>query len=254
MSSFVEELRKTFVRIGVKTVTANDVNKGAYVVSRDQKAVLESAGKHPGIVPNVKIVSLHVLNSTDVLEASYYDSIREGSGRVPETRMGRELLNWARAGDRLLMATDGTNVFVCKVTDTDYQAPEDPLANEDKVAGALSQIDRKELLRRAKSANPRPRQSTAETAVYERDPSVKAWAIRRSGRKCEMPACEYSGFLKADGNNYIETHHIVPLAEKGEDAIANVAALCPNCHREAHYSIDKKQLAKRLRQAVGDGT
>ena len=253
MGSFVHELRKTFGSVGVKTVTANDVRKGAYVVSRDQRAVLASAGKHPGTVPGVEIISLHVLHSTDVLKTSYYNAIREGSGRVPETRMGRELLNWARAGDRLLMATDGAIVFVYKVTDEDYEAPDDPLANEERVAGALSQIDKDELLRRARSADPSPRQSVAGTAVYERDPFVKAWAIRRSGYRCEVPGCDYSGFPKADGNRYIETHHIVPLAEDGRDEIANVVALCPNCHREAHYSVTKKELAEKLRRVVGDG-
>ena len=254
MSTFIEELKKTFDKIGIKTVTATDVNKGAYVVNRDQRAILEKTRKHPGIRPDVEILYLHVLNSDEVLKTSYYDSIREGSGRAPETRMGRDLLSWLRAGDRLMMATDGINVFVCKLTAEDYEPPEDPVAQEEKLVRAFSQIDRKKLLKRARSANPRPRQSRTETPVYERDPAVRAWVMIRSNYSCEMPGCDYSGFIKADGNKYIETHHIIPLGEKGEDAIANVAALCPNCHREAHYSVSKDQLTEKLRQTIGDGT
>jgi len=254
MKPFVKELEEAFGTIGIKNVTANDISKGAYVVNGEQKAVLQTAGKHPGVMPDVEIVSLHVLNSTKVLSASYYDSIRAGSGRDPETRMGRELVSWVSEGDRLLMATDGRDVFVHKLTAADYQPPQDPVTHDEKVIGALSQIDREKLLMRAKSANPRPRQDRTEAPLYARDPAVRAWAMVRSDFRCEVPGCGCYGFLKADGRRYIETHHIVPLGENGEDTIANTAAVCPNCHRKAHYSTERTQMAENLRQAVGDGT
>jgi len=33
----------------------------------------------------------------------------------------------------------------------------------------------------------------------------------------------------------LEVHHKVPLAEGGDDTVENAIALCPNCHRHAHY-------------------
>ena len=33
----------------------------------------------------------------------------------------------------------------------------------------------------------------------------------------------------------LEVHHTKPLAEGGEDTVNNAEALCPNCHKEAHY-------------------
>jgi 5-methylcytosine-specific restriction enzyme A len=48
--------------------------------------------------------------------------------------------------------------------------------------------------------------------------------------------------------HYLECHHIVWLAEGGEDTIANTVALCPNCHRKMHVlnrKVDKEQLTKR---------
>ncbi|MEY0334745.1 HNH endonuclease [Providencia rettgeri] len=30
-------------------------------------------------------------------------------------------------------------------------------------------------------------------------------------------------------------HHVEWLANGGEDSVENAIALCPNCHREAHY-------------------
>ncbi|WP_256325004.1 HNH endonuclease signature motif containing protein [Nitrosomonas sp. Nm132] len=40
---------------------------------------------------------------------------------------------------------------------------------------------------------------------------------------------------KHDGSPYLEVHHKIPLAFGGEDTVVNAIALCPNCHREAHY-------------------
>nr|WP_275041241.1 HNH endonuclease signature motif containing protein [Halomonas meridiana] len=40
---------------------------------------------------------------------------------------------------------------------------------------------------------------------------------------------------KSDGSPYLEVHHRKPLAEGGDDTVANAIALCPNCHRAAHY-------------------
>ncbi|MGX5612966.1 HNH endonuclease [Bacillus toyonensis] len=33
----------------------------------------------------------------------------------------------------------------------------------------------------------------------------------------------------------MEVHHVVPLAQGGEDSIENAIGICPNCHRKAHY-------------------
>jgi 5-methylcytosine-specific restriction protein A len=33
----------------------------------------------------------------------------------------------------------------------------------------------------------------------------------------------------------LEVHHKKQLSEGGEDTVENAIALCPNCHREAHY-------------------
>ena len=50
---------------------------------------------------------------------------------------------------------------------------------------------------------------------------------------------------------FLECHHIIWLAQGGEDTIANTVALCPNCHRKMHVlnrNADKQKLTKR---AVG---
>lgn len=62
---------------------------------------------------------------------------------------------------------------------------------------------------------------------------------------CENPA----PFIRpSDGTPYLEVHHIVPLAEDGEDTVENAIALCPNCHREVHFGSKKEQLRTKLLQ------
>ena len=41
-------------------------------------------------------------------------------------------------------------------------------------------------------------------------------------------------FSRADGDPYLETHHIVWLAQGGSDTVENTVALCPSCHRKMH--------------------
>lgn len=70
-------------------------------------------------------------------------------------------------------------------------------------------------------------------SVYVRDPKVRNEVKRRANGKCEY--CGEAGFVMESGSLYLETHHIVPLSEGGEDTASNVIALCPNHHRMAHW-------------------
>lgn len=45
-----------------------------------------------------------------------------------------------------------------------------------------------------------------------------------------------------NGQNYLEAHHIIALADDGEDTLRNVIALCPTHHREAHYGVQAEEL------------
>jgi 5-methylcytosine-specific restriction enzyme A len=69
--------------------------------------------------------------------------------------------------------------------------------------------------------------------VFDGDRIVSEYARRRADGTCQlcgMPA----PFKNRDGEPFLEIHHIVPLAEGGQDTVENVAALCPNCHRKMH--------------------
>ncbi|PCK05785.1 MAG: HNH endonuclease [Alteromonadaceae bacterium] len=83
-----------------------------------------------------------------------------------------------------------------------------------------------------------PSKLHSSQAVYSRDPAVKAWVLKESKGKCECCDCS-APFVTAAGNPYLEVHHIRQLADGGEDTIANTVALCPNCHRELHYGVNR---------------
>jgi hypothetical protein len=90
-------------------------------------------------------------------------------------------------------------------------------------------------LQRLARAPTRPRQALAVSTVFIRNPDVVAHVLDRAGGRCE--SCKQPApFNRAsDGRPYLEVHHTVRLADDGEDSIDNAVALCPNCHRKAHY-------------------
>jgi len=76
-----------------------------------------------------------------------------------------------------------------------------------------------------------------------RSAMVKAYALLRAGGTCEL--CEkLAPFKTAGGIPFLEVHHILKLADDGRDETGNVAALCPNCHRKAHYGANITAIKK----------
>ena len=89
-----------------------------------------------------------------------------------------------------------------------------------------------------------PDKYTVTSEQFNRDPEIRRQARIRANGKCEF--CGATGFLMENGKIYIETHHVVPLFEGGLDIIRNVAALCPNHHKEAHFSENKTKIREHL--------
>jgi predicted HNH restriction endonuclease len=73
------------------------------------------------------------------------------------------------------------------------------------------------------------------TRAYRRDPDVIAEVLLRANGLCEK--CNKNApFIRAsDGTPYLEVHHMIRLADGGEDTVENAIALCPNCHKELHF-------------------
>ena len=80
---------------------------------------------------------------------------------------------------------------------------------------------------------------TALVTRYARNDEIRKRAKDRAGGVCE--GCGSPGFMTINNEKYLEVHHIISLADQGPDDITNVIALCANCHRQAHYGIDREK-------------
>ncbi|WP_271270522.1 HNH endonuclease [Aliamphritea hakodatensis] len=70
---------------------------------------------------------------------------------------------------------------------------------------------------------------------YRRSFAVKNYALRRAAGSCE--SCKLPAPFETTQNApYLEVHHVNKLSDGGPDHPDFVIALCPNCHRKAHYS------------------
>ncbi len=95
-----------------------------------------------------------------------------------------------------------------------------------------------------------PRAKAATTQSYERDPKVKAWVLQQAQGRCEGCGSE-APFCSSDGTPYLEVHHVITLSDGGPDTCGNTAALCPNCHRRAHFASDRHEFTNSLYQKIG---
>jgi 5-methylcytosine-specific restriction protein A len=109
-----------------------------------------------------------------------------------------------------------------------------------------------ELKRRAYEAASQATQSTIKDAkkiYYQRSEKVKEYVLARSKGKCER--CKVNApFAKPNGVFYLEPHHIRKISDGGPDHPRWIAALCPNCHREAHFGMFAKDLNNKLAKVV----
>jgi 5-methylcytosine-specific restriction protein A len=80
-----------------------------------------------------------------------------------------------------------------------------------------------------------PERFAVIASVFERNPDVIAEVLLRANGTCEKCHRVAPFARRSDGTPYLEVHHWKPLSEGGEDTVENAGALCPNCHREAHF-------------------
>lgn len=95
-----------------------------------------------------------------------------------------------------------------------------------------------------------PNIQTSLTTTYTRDPEVARQAKQRALEgKCEL--CGERGFETAQGGFYLEAHHVIPRSCDGPDEIWNVAAICADHHKQAHFSVARQTIRDQLIQTLG---
>lgn len=112
------------------------------------------------------------------------------------------------------------------------QILEDDFSERLEKSKELSSKQRQERLVKA----PRlPQKVEALTTVFLRNADVIAEVLARSKGCCESCGNPAPFMRASDSSPYLEVHHKVRLADDGEDIVENALAMCPNCHRKAHY-------------------
>jgi 5-methylcytosine-specific restriction protein A len=111
-------------------------------------------------------------------------------------------------------------------------------ADEAQAATDIAGLSLADLRRTALAAPAAVEPSTdAKRTAYRRSAAVRAYVLARAGGTCEGCATA-APFLTATGRPYLEPHHTRRLSDGGPDHPAAVIALCPTCHRRAHYAND----------------
>lgn len=85
-----------------------------------------------------------------------------------------------------------------------------------------------------------------ETVQYFRDHDIRQKALSSANWKCEISEAHRSFTSKNTGENYVESHHLIPIGHQGGFDIAldtpeNIVALCPNCHKQIHHAVDEEK-------------
>jgi len=88
---------------------------------------------------------------------------------------------------------------------------------------------------------------------WRRDAAQAARALRNAGHRCEIDP-EHDTFIsEATRLNYVEAHHLVPMAHQGDfqhslDVPENIISLCPTCHRKIHFGpvAERSEMSARL--------
>jgi len=158
-----------------------------------------------------------------------------------------ELVDWARL-----------KVPALKIGDQNYCKTCTPTAESSPTSDPVEYIRRAERLRARGSVRMpvgvlKPTVVQGSTTLFFRDPKVRAWVLQRADGRCELCG-KPAPFRGESGEPFLESHHLVMLAQGGPDTPANTAALCPNCHRNLHYGVERAKLRERLTRLIIEKT
>ena len=88
------------------------------------------------------------------------------------------------------------------------------------------------------------------TASFVRDRYICEYAKRRAQGICQLCG-KPAPFTDCNGVPFLETHHVIWLADGGDDSIENTVALCPNCHRKMHI-LDLAEDVEKLQRIASN--
>lgn len=92
------------------------------------------------------------------------------------------------------------------------------------------------------------------TSHYERNPKLRAAAIRAHGLQCRVCGFDFEKTYGVRGAGYIEVHHLRQVCSLGGtvkvDPLVDMTVLCANCHRMIHRRQDQVMTPEALLSIV----
>lgn len=161
------------------------------------------------------LIHCESLPSTSILRKT-----SDGLSLKPRTRSG----GWSEVYDDV-----GESVFLRAEPRRRY---EKELEDEISASQRSSTQDRQ---LRLKNSPKIPERVQIVSMSFRRNPDVIVEVLNRANGICEGCKLPAPFLRKSDRTPFLEVHHWKPLSDGGEDVVANAGALCPNCHRAAHF-------------------
>jgi len=104
-----------------------------------------------------------------------------------------------------------------------------------KAVAASQKLTRAQRQKRIASAPKKPRKIEVTTTVFVRNSDVVAEVLSLANGICQGCNSPAPFKRRKDNKPYLEVHHVKRLSSGGSDTVENSVALCPNCHRQAHF-------------------
>lgn len=122
----------------------------------------------------------------------------------------------------------------------------------------VESLSDEELFQKAKqSAHNGDAESSSSTSTrseqvrYTRSDVIRDFARRMADGEC-VGCGESAPFVDQNGEPFLEVHHLHRRSDGGPDDPENVIAICPNCHRRAHYGENKEEFNEMLIEIARD--
>lgn len=170
----------------------------------------------------------------------------DGGDRGNRTKRMRLCMKWSGAAG---MTADAIERKLSRpiVSTADERPTDDPDELQKRVerAAAIIRAAAKHGTVPPPAGQAKPSRATGTSLRFVRDPNVIAWVLNEAAGHCEVCGTP-APFFRADGEPYLEVHHVRPLGEGGPDTIDNAAACCPNCHRQLHHDPDRDAIRRNM--------
>jgi len=123
---------------------------------------------------------------------------------------------------------------------------------EDEFQNKISKSTSK---RTKKGPQPKKPQSVISlSSVFKRSPGISKSALIDAKYECQINTNHTTFINRNTKENYVEAHHLIPMEfydtfKNCIDRESNIISLCPNCHKEIHFS-DISNINNMLRKLL----